>query len=107
MALANIAEKLLEEPVSPAQRTVRQGTGLYGAICIELGEPERARSYFEQLEARGIDLRLAYQPAFLEELAAVNLWSGSMQPAGSAGPTMSNQACLRSVPGTQRQTNGR
>lgn len=85
MALANIAEKLLEEPVSPAQRTVRQGTGLYGAICIELGEPERARSYFEQLEARGIDLRLAYQPAFLEELAAVNLWSGSMQPAGSAG----------------------
>ena len=61
---------------------------------MELGEPERARSYFEHLEAQGIDLRLAYQPAFLEQLAAVSLWSGSMTPAGSAGPDV--QSCLPS-----------
>ncbi|CAJ1334752.1 unnamed protein product [Effrenium voratum] len=40
------------------------GAGLYGAICLELGEPSRSRG----LERLDIDPRLAFQPAFLEDL---------------------------------------
>eukprot|EP00439_Symbiodinium_sp_Y106_P057698 s2368_g8.t1 len=92
-----------------------EGTGLYGAICMELGEPERARSYFEHLEAQGIDLRLAYQPAFLEQLAAVSLWSGSMTPAGSAGDSLdlaglvqkaAQLACMGVSTGISRRLHG-
>ncbi|CAJ1454054.1 unnamed protein product [Effrenium voratum] len=41
-----------------------EGAGLYGAICLELGEPSRLRG----LERLDIDPRLAFQPAFLEDL---------------------------------------
>ncbi|CAE7191594.1 unnamed protein product [Symbiodinium natans] len=62
-----------------------EGTGLYGAICMELGEPERARSRFEHLRER-IDFRLAYQPGFLEDLLTMNLWSRakSAKPPGDS-----------------------
>ncbi|CAL1136454.1 unnamed protein product [Cladocopium goreaui] len=55
-----------------------EGTGLYTAIALELGDLPRANSAMEPLKHR--DLRLAFQPAFLDDLTSHGLWS---LPAGS------------------------
>eukprot|EP00435_Cladocopium_sp_Y103_P037026 s2025_g9.t1 len=55
-----------------------EGTGLYTAVALELGDLARAKTAMEPLKRR--DLRLAFQPAFLDDLASHGLWS---LPAGS------------------------
>mmetsp|Transcript_141523 Transcript_141523/g.452453 ORF Transcript_141523/g.452453 Transcript_141523/m.452453 type:complete len:584 (+) Transcript_141523:465-2216(+) len=45
------------------------GVGLYAAICLELGELQRVRKAMENLLDAEIDLRLSFQPLFLDCLS--------------------------------------
>ncbi|CAK9107759.1 unnamed protein product [Durusdinium trenchii] len=49
-----------------------EGVGLYAAIALELGDRGGAGRALEQL-GRAVDWRLAFQPAFLEDLASNGL----------------------------------
>ncbi|CAE8586742.1 unnamed protein product, partial [Polarella glacialis] len=59
------------------------GAGLFAAICFELREVSRAAPYIQEVRTFGVDLRLAYQPSFLEDLVEYGLVTADAVSQGS------------------------
>ncbi|CAK0858077.1 unnamed protein product, partial [Prorocentrum cordatum] len=80
-----------------------EGAGLYVAACLAMGETRRSHLVLEELLDAGVDMRLAFEPRFLEVLQE----KGLLAPEHAAAPTHGSlQALVQRAAALARRCGG-